>query len=325
MICFEKVISSTHTSPRETSRLLARLRIRDLQLLVTLGRERSLRSAAAGFAVTQPALSRTLAEIESAFGFALFVRSARGVEPTPEGEVAIRGAAMVLEELAHLHEEAAQGRNARALVRLGAPPFIAQGYLPPLIARLGALSPPVRVQLSENGVPLLLDDLQQGRLDAVVGALQGLGDRDWSSALRYERLFKAGFTVIGPRGHRLGRASRVGWAELAREPWILPLRESSLYRLIEDRFIRARQPMPVPMLEIVTPVTAVRMAAQGVGLAVVPSQTLDYMRAQRDVCSIRAYPALPPIEVGLVSRAGAQNPRVQLLREVLVAPDEPVA
>jgi DNA-binding transcriptional LysR family regulator len=59
------------------------------------------------------------------------------------------------------------------------------------------------------------------------------------------------------------------------------------------------------------------MAAAGVGLALVPSLTLDYMRHGREICRIDAHPTVPRDEIGLISRARADNTRVALLREAL--------
>jgi DNA-binding transcriptional LysR family regulator len=305
------------TTTRETARLLSRLRFRHLQLIVELGRERSLRSAASAFAVTQPALSRTLGEIETAFGFPLFRRSARGVEPTPEGEVAIRGAAVLLQEIEHLRVEAAQVQHTRALVRLGATPFIAHGYLPSVVATLAAKDPPVRVQLVEGGAPALIDALLQGQLDAVVSTLKGTRARGWEPRLRYETLFTAEFTVIARVKHPLAVRRRVNWADLVHERWILPPKPSGLYEMIEERFVSAGTRMPLPVAEVASPVTAVRMAAAGAGLALVPALTLEYMRHGADVCRVHAWPTVPPDNSGLISRAGGDNARVALLRDAL--------
>ncbi|MCZ8256408.1 MAG: LysR family transcriptional regulator, partial [Polaromonas sp.] len=87
----------TEQALRETERLVARLRFRHLRLITELQRGGSLRAAAQALNLTQPALSKALAEIEGAFGFALFTRTARGLTPTPQGVVALRGAALLLE------------------------------------------------------------------------------------------------------------------------------------------------------------------------------------------------------------------------------------
>ncbi|MCY7318138.1 MAG: LysR family transcriptional regulator, partial [Ramlibacter sp.] len=86
----------------ETERLITRLRFRHLRLIAELERGGSLRAAAQALNLTQPALSKALGELEGAFGFPLFTRTARGVTPTAQGQRVLRGAGMLLSELAHL-------------------------------------------------------------------------------------------------------------------------------------------------------------------------------------------------------------------------------
>lgn len=298
-----------------TARRLSQLRFRHLELLVELGKSRSLRSSAAAFGVTQPALSRSLSEIETAFGAPLFRRSARGVEPTAAGEIAIRGAALLLEEIGHVRTEAASSEQAGTLLRLGATPFLAQGYLPPRIAALGARDPAMRIQLAEGDIPGLIDALGAGRLDAVLCPLTG--GEGWDARLRYEPLFLAEFAVIAHKQHPLTRSKRIGWDVLARQRWILPPPGTRLHGLITERFVRAGHPMPAAMVEAGTPVTVVRLAAAGAGLAMVPLLTLSYLRAHGEVARLDVQPAVPGAKVGLVSRAGPANPRLSLLRNAL--------
>ncbi|XXQ56132.1 LysR family transcriptional regulator [Xenophilus aerolatus] len=84
--------ASEDSAPAALRRLLGRLRFRHLQLLVALDRGGSLRAAAAVLHLTQPALSKALGEVESAFGFKLFTRGARGLTPTPQGALVVQGA-----------------------------------------------------------------------------------------------------------------------------------------------------------------------------------------------------------------------------------------
>ena len=85
--------------------LRSNLRLRHLQLLVALDRFRQLGRAADFLALTQPAVSKMLAEVERLYGVALFTRSSRGTEPTPAGEVVVRFARSVLSDHARTRDE----------------------------------------------------------------------------------------------------------------------------------------------------------------------------------------------------------------------------
>lgn len=301
----------------DTERLVTRLRFRHLRLISELRRGGSLRAAAQVLNLTQPALSKALGELEGAFGFALFTRTARGVTPTAQGEVAVRGAEVLLAELAHLRLEVAAGNSVAAVVRVGAPPFVAQGYLPAVLARLVQRDPPVRVQLFEERVPLLLEALAAGQLDALVTSYPAQMPELGGVQLQFEKLFDAEFFVIAPPGHPVTRARQVDWQRLAAEPWVMPAPTSMLRRLIEQGFLQAGLVPPVPVVESTSPVTNVQLVAAGLGLSAAPAATVRHELAIGRVKRVRVSPGIVPGPVALICRAGVANPRVALLREAL--------
>lgn len=301
----------------DTERLVTRLRFRHLRLISELRRGGSLRAAAQALNLTQPALSKALGELEGAFGFALFTRTARGVTPTAQGEVAVRGAEVLLAELAHLRVEVAAGISVVAVVRVGAPPFVAQGYLPAVLARLVQRDPPVQVQLLEERVPLLLEALAAGRLDALVTSYPAQMPELGGVQLQFEKLFDAEFFVIAPPGHPVTRARQVDWQRLAAEPWVMPAPSSMLRRLIDQGFLQAGLVPPVPVVESTSPVTNVQLVAAGIGLSAAPAATVRHELAIGRIKRVRVAPAIAPGPVALIWRAGVANPRVALLREGL--------
>src|SRR5437868_4393458 len=112
-------------SMADPARLLARLRFRHLQMLVVLDDTGGIRRAAERLNLTQPAISKSLSELEEAFGFLLFERTRRGLIATPQGEVVLQGAALLINEARRLQVEAqAAQANEAALLRIGAIPFL---------------------------------------------------------------------------------------------------------------------------------------------------------------------------------------------------------
>lgn len=307
----------------EARRLAGRLRFRHLQLLLALEEGGSLRAAAHALSLTQPALSKALAEIEAAFGLPLFTRTARGLTPTPQGTAALRGARLLLHELEHVREEATAAAGAAAVVRIGAPPFVAHGHLPMVIARLAAATPRVHVELLEERVPLLMDALAEGRVDALVTSYPP-APPDGGAGLRYEKLFDTDYAVIAPPRHPVAAARRVDWPALAQHAWILPGRTSMVRRMVENTFMRGGAVPPVPVVESTSPVTNVQLVAAGIGLAVVPLATLLHA-GKGLVVRVPATPPIGPGPVGLISRAGPENQRLQLVREALTVLAVPAA
>jgi DNA-binding transcriptional LysR family regulator len=149
--------------------LARRMRFSHLQMLKELGRLGSVRAAAEALHLSQPAVSKSLGEVERAFGFELFVRGARGLKPSQKGEVVLRGASVLLSELAHVLVDARQaGPRIRATIRLGALPFTAQTLAPALLSRLMTDSDEWQVEIAESGVQELFEAVLKGDLDAAI-------------------------------------------------------------------------------------------------------------------------------------------------------------
>src|SRR5256885_10458771 len=166
--------------------------------------------------------------------------------------------AMLLAELRHLGSETAQ-QPAITLLRIGTPPFVAQGYLPGVLADLAAQQPHVRVQLKEERVPLLVQCLLDGQLDALITSYPTELPEPAGQPLRYENLFDTGFTVIAPPDHPAGHARSNRWEELARQRWILPTRSSMLRRMMEEVFRREGVIAPTPVIESTSPFTNLQL------------------------------------------------------------------
>lgn len=300
------------------ARLASRLRFRHLQLLLQLEEGGSLRAAAQVLHLTQPALSKTLTEIESAFGCALFIRGARGLVPNERGRAALRGARQLLQELGHLQREVTRSESA-TILRIGAPPFVAHGYLPPVITRLTRLTPPVQVELREERVPHLLRALAAGELDALVSSYPAQVPDDLGAALRLEKLFDARFTVIAPPRHPLVRARRLDWSRLAQHPCVMPAGASLVRRVFEEGFLRAGVSPPTPIVESSSPVTNVQLVAAGVGWSLVPEPSARQAIEAGQVQAVPVHPMPTQGQVALIYRGVSTNPRVQLLRAALHA------
>ncbi len=301
--------------------LLSRLRFKHLQLLLALKQGGSLSAAAGTLHLTQPALSKALGEIEAAFGATLFTRNARGLEPTAQGDIAIRGASMLLQELSHLGRETAQ-QPAVTWLRLGAPPFVAQGYLPEVLCNIAAQAPQVRVQLQEERVPLLVEFLLDGRLDALITSYPTELPEAAGQPLRYEKLFDTEFTVIAPADHPAARARNNEWQSLARYRWILPTHSSMLRRMMEEVFRREGVMAPIPVIECTSPFTNLQLVKAGLGISAVPSSTLKASSLPDGVRRVSIQPGIPAGPVALISRSAVRNPRLDVLRAALGLPPE---
>lgn len=307
-----------HPENGTVNRLIAGLRFRHLRLLQVLMAGGSLRSAATEMNLTQPALSRMLSDIEASFGAQLFERSSRGLTPTAKGLAAIRGAGQLLEELSRVQQEVTLGFEAATVIKIGAPHFVAHGYLPAAIAALHGSQPRVHVQLREGAVPELFDALAAGEVDALVSTYAARPRDGGTVPLVYEQLFNSQYVVVGPTSGPLARIRvRVDLASLVEVPWVLPDRSSMLRTEIDLTFQHAGLTPPVAAAESNHPVTNLELVAIGLGLGFVPLHAMQAYASTGRVRCLQVAPSIATGPVALVYRAGDACRRVSLLRAVL--------
>jgi DNA-binding transcriptional LysR family regulator len=292
--------------------------------LAEINEQGSLRAAATTLSLTQPALSKALRELEDMLGLQLFARTSRGLARTAQGEALTHGAQLLINELDHIRAEAhAAGPKGRAsaLLRLGAPQFVAVSLLPSVIRSLVAYDPPIIVTLREGSVPQLFRALIDGSLDALLTVYTPESHAvDPPEALRYEKIADEDYAVAAHASHPLAHSRQVSWQRLANEAWILMLRPSLNRLLVEQSFLRAGVAPPAPVVESDNPVTNIRLAAQGIGLTLAPGRMMREAERAGGVRRIRVRPGIPTTALSLVYRASATaHPRISSLRDALLS------
>ncbi|KIC79554.1 MULTISPECIES: LysR substrate-binding domain-containing protein [unclassified Pseudomonas] len=196
-----------------------RLRLRHLHLLVSLAETGSLSDTARLAHTTQPGLSKWLKELEEDVGATLFERHARGLRPTAHGQLLLGHARRILSEMARAQHnlEALQEGDSRS-VALGTSPASAPSLVPDAITYFLRQHPRSRVQLQESTMNALLERLEQGELDVVVGRLDSYQPR---ATLRSELLYHEPMQVVARPGHPLSGRRELGWEDLLAYDWIL--------------------------------------------------------------------------------------------------------
>jgi len=153
--------------------------------------------------VTQPAISKALAELERGLGVKLFERSARGVNPTVYGECLIRHARTMLDQLAQTRDELrglVTGTSGK--VCIGALSSTVNTLLPQSLVLLKSRSPGTNVLVRENTQEVLLPDLWNGKLDLLIGRLPAMHA---ARGLEEKILFSQPVRIIARRHHALTR------------------------------------------------------------------------------------------------------------------------
>ena len=149
-----------------------RLRISFLRAVDAVDAHGSLLKVSAVLGVPQPALTKSLHELEDILQTRLLDRHSRGVRTTEAGLVFVRTARRILAELRRLDEELDQLSSPRSgSVALGALPVAAAGILPGTLTRLKATDPNIKARLHQGRTEDLLPLLASGEIDLIVGWL----------------------------------------------------------------------------------------------------------------------------------------------------------
>lgn len=143
-----------------------------MRALAALADHGTLTAAAVALAVSQPALTQTLAQLEARLGVELFDRTRRRLEFTPLGRRTLARARRLLREAEDLETEVAGWRSGESgELRLGVGPFVETALLPDALARFYANGRRVRLSVRSGPAGELLTSLQAGKLDLVVADL----------------------------------------------------------------------------------------------------------------------------------------------------------
>ena len=178
-----------------------RIRLRHLHTFVAVAQQGTLGRAAETLNLSQPALSKTLNELEQLTGTRLFERGRLGAQLTLVGEQVLTHAVKVLDAL----NSAGQALNRKEglnndIVRIGALPTAALGILPTVIGQFHKQQKDITLQVATMNNTMLLAGLKSGEIDIGIGRMS---DPELMSGLHYELLFLESLKLVVRPGHPL--------------------------------------------------------------------------------------------------------------------------
>ena len=278
----------------------ARLKTRQLLLLVALAEEGNIHRAAQVLNMTQPAASKLLKDLEDVLEVPLFERLPRGMRPTWYGETMIRHARVALGSLNQAHDELqALKAGSYGQVNVGAITSPALALLPSAVATVKREQPNLRVSLEIETSPVLLERLEQGKLDILVARLSEEHDK---SQLRYQALTEELVCAVVRPGHPLLGTSGLALRDVVNASWIVPPAGSVLRHRFELMFQEDGLAPPINTVETAALLFITRMLQQSDMLAVLAADVARYYAAHGIV-------ALLPLEMpchmdnfGLITR-----------------------
>ncbi len=224
------------------ARIGRRLKLHDLHVLLTVAELGSMGKAAERLAVSQPSVSKAIADMEHAIGVRLLDRTPKGVETTAYGRALLRRGLGAFDELRQgIKDIESLADPTAGEVRVGCPEAIAAGLMLSAITRFSAQQPRVLVTVTAaNNMSHEYRLLRERNVDFLVGALaQPFAQDDLDAEVLY---WDRSFMLCG-NNHRLARRRKIGLAELVDEQWLLP-RESVFSSYLTWAFEASGLPVP---------------------------------------------------------------------------------
>lgn len=178
---------------------------RHIDCFLEIVRQGTIAGAAEQLSITQPALSRTLADLEAILEARLMERSRSGITLTPSGETFLRYASASASALDQGVLQVARGRRgSRQSVNVGVLPNVAARVLPEAVEVFKSEHPEILVRVETGTNRALTQSLREGDLDFVVGRLAAPADM---SGLNFEPLFQEDLVAVVRSGHDLQKYS----------------------------------------------------------------------------------------------------------------------
>lgn len=212
-----------------------RIKFRHLEAFVSIARAKSLKRAAQQLNLTQPAISKTLKDLEVILAVSLMDRGRAGVRLTSQGEVFLQFAEQSMSALqTGLNSIASLGEGGGAVLTVGALPSVAAQVLPDAVQRFRRASPGTVVQILDGPHNHLTDRLRAGALDLVVGRL---GRPETMNSLSFTQLYSEDVVVVVAPDHPLAGATQLD--QLTGFPILYPPSGSAIRPLVARLMIAA--------------------------------------------------------------------------------------
>jgi LysR family pca operon transcriptional activator len=204
------------------------IKLRHIRAFLDIAAEGNLSAVARAHGLTQPALSRSLAELEALLGQALFLRQGRRMVLSEAGRIFRRHAVAGLQAL-EAGAAALRPGEAGDLLRAGVLPTVAARVFPRVALRFGELHDAITLSVETGPNTYLLRRLRESAIDLMVGRMPGAGEM---ADLTFEHLYEEEVVLCARAGHPL--ADRPVLDLLRSAPLILPTKGAIIRRAVEE-------------------------------------------------------------------------------------------
>ncbi len=286
---------------------MSHITLKQLRYFDVLARHCHFGRAAEASAISQPALSMQIRELEEALGGVLLERGARQVRLTKFGEEVAQRARDILRSVDELGDFARASRDRLdGRLRIGMIPTIAPYLLPTVIGNLSRMHPELDIHIRETVTPKLIQDLADGRLDTAIVALP-VSEPSFTEVA----LFAENFLLVRP-GEDEGTPAPS--SESLREMRLLLLEEGHCFRDQALSFCNMQSTPPREVLDASSLFTLVQMVGAGIGVTLIPEMAVAVETRSASVSVTRFKKPQPSRTIGMIWRK--TSPLARQLMEI---------
>mgnify|MGYP001945390958 FL=1 len=282
-----------------------RIKFRHLTCFLEIARQRSFARAADQLAITQPAISKTLRELEELLGQRLFERNNTGVALTAAGDVFLQYAGPSVNALRE-GMQAVQGLQPKAQeVRIGALSTVESDFLPEVLLRAHQRYPDLLVHVIDGSSSYLLSQLKIGELDWVIGRMT---DSPEIQGLSFEHLYKESLRVVVRAGHPLLGDLSAALAQLNHYPWVLPLAGTTIRQHADSLFVQWGITPSTQRIETLSVVLSRRYTLESQAIWLAPQDAVERDLSSGVLCELSAELRESGGSVGLCRNGAVELP-----------------
>lgn len=276
------------------------MKLNQLRAIAAIAEHGSLRAAARHLGLAQPALTRSVHDLEHELGGALFERRARGMSLTPMGAAFARRAQTILNDVQRARDEAGQILgSATGTVVVGLSVAAHLATLPDVLMRFRARYPDVRLRIVEGLFPMLETELRDGTVDFYIGPTPS---RPISKEFLVDLLFENTRVVVSRIGHPLSGAKEL--ADLTQAEWVTTSVTYAAPDELNTLFVTRGLPPPRLTIQAQSALSMITAVACSDALAMVPIQFTDFALTKGVLAVIPVRDILPAPPITFVRRAG---------------------
>jgi DNA-binding transcriptional LysR family regulator len=257
-----------------TDRIGRRLKLHDLHILLAVVQCGSMARAARELAVSNPVVSKAIADLEQALGVRLLDRGRQGVEVTVYGRALLDRSLVAFDELRQAVKHIEFLANpTTGEVRIGTSINIASGFAAAVIDRLSRRHPRIDFFMVAGEAPAMYRDLAERKLDLLISRiLVPLAEENMQAQV----LFEEPHVVAAGAQNPLTRRRKIKLADLMDEPWTLPPPGAGYGSLFVDAFRHAGLELPRATVEAYTTVARRALVANGRFLSILSESSLRF-------------------------------------------------